>query len=85
MSTPQSQPHTWAITGQQEEPTIDEEGRPTSVHHVEFKTNTGHTSRVTIPDAQFNAVTVARAVKAKAKQIVDVHHMTSENAPEETR
>lgn len=82
MSATQPQQHTWAITSQQEEPVIDDDGRPTSVHHVEFKTNTGHTSRVTIPDHQFNAVSVARAVKAKAKEIVSVHHMTSANAPE---
>ena len=81
MPQPSAQPHTWAVTGQQEEPTIDEDGQPTTVHHVSFQTNTGHKSTVAIPDEQFTAANVAKAVAAKAKQIVTVHGLTSANAP----
>lgn len=81
MPQPSAQPHTWAVTGQEEEPTIGDDGQPTSLHHVHFQTNTGHTSTVTIPDERFTAANVARAVTAKAKQIVAVHGMTSANVP----
>lgn len=83
MPQPPTAPHTWAVTGQEEEPTIDEDGQATSVHHVHFKTNTGHESTVSIPNAQFNAANVARAITAKAAQIVAVHGMNSTNAPTE--
>lgn len=83
MPQPTGAPHTWAITGQQEEPTIDEDGQATSVHHVSFRTNTGHESSVAIPNEQFNAVNVARAVAAKAAHINTVHSMNSTNAPTE--
>lgn len=73
------QPHTWAITGQEEEPTLDDDGRPTTLHHVSFLTNTGHESRVTIPDEQFNAVTVGQRVAAKAAEINAVHGLNSTN------
>lgn len=81
MPQPSAQSHTWAVTGQEEEPTIDEDGQPTSLHHVHFQTNTGHKSTVTVPNEQFTAANVARAITAKAKQIVAVHGMTSANAP----
>lgn len=76
--------HTWAVTHQEEEPTLDDNGQPTSLHHVTFKTNTGHESTVTIPDAAFSAKTVARAIQAKAEQINHVHRLTSANVPTET-
>lgn len=80
MATPQQQPHTWAITGQEEEPTIDSDGQPTTLHHVGFLTNTGHKSTVTIPDEEFTAANVAAKVAEKAEEIVKVHHMNSSNA-----
>lgn len=83
MPQPAAAPHAWAVTGQQEEPTIDEDGQATSVHHVSFKTNTGHESSVSIPNAHFNAANVAKAITAKAAQIVAVHGMNSTNAPAE--
>lgn len=83
MPQPPATQHTWAVTGQEEEPTIDEDGQATSVHHVSFKTNTGHESSVSIPNAQFNATNVAKAIAAKAAQIVAVHGMNSTNAPSE--
>lgn len=84
MPQPPAQPHTWAVVHQEEEPTIDQDGQPTSLHHVRFKTNTGHESTVTIPDEQFNARNVAKAVAAKAAEIVKVHALNSTNAPAET-
>lgn len=83
MPQPPATQHTWAVTGQQEEPTIGEDGEATSVHHVHFKTNTGHESTVSIPNERFNAVNVAKAITAKAAQIVAVHGMNSTNAPTE--
>lgn len=76
----QPQQHTWAITAQEEEPTIDADGQPTTLHHVSFLTNTGHHSTVTIPDNEFTAKGVARRVAAKAAEIVKVHNLNSTNA-----
>lgn len=81
MSSAQTQPHTWAVTGQEEEPTIDSNGDVTTLHHISFKTNTGHESTVTVPDADFTAANVANAITAKAAQIVAVHSLNSTNAP----
>lgn len=74
-------PHTWAVTHQEEEPDIDDNGKPTTIHHVHFRTNTGHESTITLPDSHFNAVNVAQQINHKAGEIVKVHTMTSENAP----
>lgn len=84
MPQPTATGHTWAVTGQQEEPTLDDNAQPTSLHHVTFKTNTGHTSTVTIPDRAFTASNVAKAVAAKASEINRVHALTSTNQPSET-
>jgi hypothetical protein len=83
MPQPTTTGHAWAVTHQEEEPTIDDNGQPTSLHHVTFKTNTGHESTVTIPDTAFNAHTVAQAITAKASEINRVHGLTSTNAPTE--
>lgn len=74
-------PATWAVTGQEEEPTIDENGQASTTHHVAFKTNTGHESTVSLPDSQFSAANVAEQINYKAGQITQVHTMTSANAP----
>ena len=84
MPQPTTTGHTWAVTGQEEEPTLDDNARPTSLHHVTFKTNTGHTSTVSIPDAQFTAANVAKAITTKANEINRVHVLTSTNVPTET-
>lgn len=84
MPQPTTAQHTWAITGQEEEPTLTDEGQPSSLHHVRFKTNTGHESHVTIPDEQFSARNVAQAVATKAAEIVKVHALNSTNAPSVT-
>lgn len=81
MPQPASQPHAWAVVGQEEEPTIDQDGQPTSVHHVRFRTNTGHESTVSIPNERFNARNVARAISAKAAEIAKVHTLNSTNQP----
>jgi len=73
--------HSWAITDQREEPDYDENGKPTTMHHVYFKTNTGHESHVTLPDSHFNPAHVARAVEEKANRIITVARMHSGNAP----
>ena len=84
MPQPAATGHTWAVTGQTEEPTLDDNARPTSLHHVTFKTNTGHESTVTLPDNQFTAANVAKAITAKANQINRVHVLTSAQVPTET-
>lgn len=81
MPQPTAPGHTWAITGQEEEPTLTDDGQPSTIHHVHFKTNTGHASTVSIPDEQFSAKAVANAVTRKAAEIVKVHGMNSTNAP----
>jgi hypothetical protein len=83
MPQPTAPGHTWAVTHQEEEPTLDDNGRPTSLHHITFKTNTGHESKVVIPDNAFNARAVAQAITAKANQINRVHMLTSTNQPTE--
>lgn len=77
----QQQVHTWAVTGHEEEPSIDEDGQPTVLHHVSFLTNTGHESSVTLPDKQFSARNVAEQIHFKAGEINKVHNMNSTNAP----
>lgn len=84
MSQPAAQPHTWAVTGQEEEPTVNSDMEPSTIHHVTFKTNTGHQSSVAIPDEQFTAANVAKAIVAKAREINTVHTLTSTNAPSAT-
>lgn len=73
--------HTWGVTAQEEEPTINDQGKPSSLHTVHFQTNTGHKSSITLPTEHFNAKNVAKAINAKAHEIVTVHAMTSTNAP----
>lgn len=79
--TPAPHQHAWAVTGQQEEPYIDENGRPTTIHHVSFKTNTGHESTVSLPDSHFTAANVAQQIQYKAGEIAKVHSMNATNAP----
>jgi hypothetical protein len=74
-------PHKWAVTGQEEEPTIDEKGFPTTLHHVQFKTNTGHDSHVTLSGHEFTPANVAKAIEEKANHIISVHMLNSTNAP----
>lgn len=76
-------PHTWAVTGQSEEPTLDENGQPTTMHTVNFKTNTGHESSISLPDSHFTAANVAAQINYKAGQITQVHTMNSSNVPKE--
>jgi hypothetical protein len=80
-NTAQANLNTWAITDQHEEPDYDENGKPTTMHHIHFKTNTGHESHVTLPDSQFTPAHVAKAVEEKANRIVTVARMHSGNAP----
>lgn len=75
--------HTWGVTAQEEEPTINDQGKPSSLHTVHFQTNTGHKSSVTLPAEKFNAKNVAKAIHAKAHEITTVHTMNSSNAPRE--
>lgn len=81
MPQPTAPGHTWAVTGQEEEPTLTDEGQPSTVHHVHFQTNTGHRSHVSIPDETFSARTVAQAIAAKAQEMNMVHGLNSTNAP----
>lgn len=74
-------PHTWAVTGEEEEPIIGEDGRPTTLHHVQFKTNVGHTSTITLPDSHYTAANVAEQIHYKAGEMLKVHNMNSTNAP----
>ena len=73
--------HTWAVTKQEEEPIIGDNGRPTTLHHVHFLTNTGHESHITLPDSHFSPANVAKAIALKAAHIVNVHTLNSSNAP----
>lgn len=82
MSPQPAQPHTWAVSHQEEEATIDDNGRPTTMHHIHFITNVGHKSTVVIPDEQFTAANVAKAVAAKASELLKVHNLNSSNAPQ---
>lgn len=79
---PAGEPHTWAVTAQEEEPTIDENGRATTTHHVHFKTNTGIASHVSLDDKDFKPGKVAKAIHDKAHHLNTVHSMNSANAPE---
>lgn len=74
-------PHTWAVTGHEEEPAHDDNGKPTTLHHVHFKTNTGHESSITLPDSHFSAGNVAAQINHKAGEIVKVAGMNSSNQP----
>lgn len=76
------QPHIWAVTDQEEEPSYDENGNSTTLHHIHFKTNTGHISHVTLPDSHFSAANVAAAINHKAAEMVRVHQMNSDNQPQ---
>lgn len=81
-NVPQSQqPHKWAVTGQEEEPAINDDGTATTLHTVHFQTNTGHKSHVMVRDEEYSAANVARAVEDKAARIIEVHHLNSGNAP----
>lgn len=73
--------HKWAVTGQEEHPTLDENGKPTTEHHVKFKTASGHESHVTMPDHSYSAQNVAAAIEHKATEIEKVHSLTSESRP----
>lgn len=73
--------HTWAVTGHQEEPSFDDNGKPTTLHHVSFKTNTGHESSITLPDSHFTARNVAEQIHHKAQEIIRVYQMNSTNTP----
>lgn len=74
-------PHTWAVTRQEEEPSINDNGLPTTLHHVHFKTNVGHESHVTLPDEHFSAENVAAQIHHKVTELLKVHHMNSSNMP----
>ena len=80
MSTGAMQPPgpKWRVTHQEEEPTIDDNGRSTTVHHVHFRTEHGHDSTVSLPDHVFTAHNVARAIHAKAQEMGAVHTLTSD-------
>lgn len=68
----------WKVFHQEEEPTLDAEGRQTTIHHIHFRTEHGHESSVSLPDHLFTAHNVAREIHAKAREIGQVHELTSE-------
>lgn len=81
--TTTQQRHAWAVTHEQEEPVIDANGQPTTLHHVHFQTNTGRKSSVAVPDTEYTAQNVATKIHAKAQHINTVAGMNSTNAPQE--
>lgn len=76
------QPVKWAIIGQEEHPTIGENGLPTTEHHTTFRTEHGHESTVVTPDIHYSAENVAAQINHKARELAKVKHMTSEQPPE---
>lgn len=83
-SAPQPpQPHRWAVTGQEEEPALNDDGTPTTLHTVHFKTNAGHQSHVMVRDEEYTAANVARMIASKADRLLEVHALNSTNAPHE--
>lgn len=75
-------PHKWAVTGQEEHPTMDKDGRPTTDHHVQFVTKSGHKSSITLPDDSFTAENVHDAIDYKANEIEKVHALNASVKPE---
>lgn len=74
--------HKWAVTGQEEEDAINDNGTATTLHTVHFKTNTGHQSHVMVTDEHFTPANIAAMIEEKAAKIAAIHGMNSSNAPQ---
>lgn len=73
--------HKWAITGQEEHPTIGDDGRPTTEHVTKFKTMHGHESSVTTADKNYSAENVHAQVEHKARELNKVREMHPDHKP----
>ena len=75
--------HKWAVTGQEHEPTFDENGKKMVMHHVHFQTNTGSKGTVSLPDHEYSAVNVHGKINHLAGEMIKVDTMNSTTPPPE--